>query len=39
MLVKFKQVSADQEEEIMLNKTMKMLINKIKQKMVVKKIR
>lgn len=39
MLVRFKQVSADQEEEIMLNKTMKMLINKIKQKMVVKKIR
>ena len=39
MLVRFRQVSADQEEETMLNKTMKMLTRKIRQKMEVKKRR
>lgn len=39
MLVRFRQVSADQEEETMLNKTMKMLTSKIRQKMEVKKRR
>lgn len=39
MIVRLKQANEDQEQETMLNRTMKMIINRIRQKMQVKKRR